>query len=899
MSLKIISFIFVVSLAFGLAPSSEVSAVPFDVNEIIKRVNYHRQYNKSNTGFPNVEYGEFLVDTGIVYYASAPEQQRSSSIAFDGINYLIVWEDRRFSFFDIFGARVNQSGKILDPAGIAISTAADWQDYPSVAFGGTNYLVVWGDRRNDNSDIYGARINQYGVVLDPDGIAISTAEGIQGRPAVAFDGTNYLVVWEDLRSGSDYDIYCARVTQNGAVLDTSGITVSKAAYDQAYPFVAFDGSNYLIVWEDERSYPPIYFDIYGSRVSQSGVVLDTNGIAISKNPHNQQRPSVAFDGTNFLVVWEDTRNNNSFDIYGSRVNQAGIVIDSAGIPISTASDWEIEPSVAFDGTNYLVVWEDIFDGIFGSRINQSGVILDTNGIAILTSETSAHPSVAFDGTNYLVAWDDWSNDFCCDIGGGRVTQTGRVLDTTGILISTAAHPQYYPSAAFDSRNFFFVWQDRRNDGAFDIYGIRVNESGNVLEPYSFPISTAQNAQRFPSVAFDGSNYLIVWEDYRNDRDTSEIWGARVTQDGIILDTNGFFISTAGGDSWYPIPPSVVFGETAFLVVWEDHRIDLSGAIYGARVNREGVVLDPNGICISALADIQECPTVAYDGINYFVVWEDGRNGYPDIYGARVTQTGIVLDQNGILISGAVSYQRNPSVAFDGTNYLVVWADSRNNIYGEIYGARVNQAGGVLDPNGILISGTVDAQEYPSVAFDGVNYLVVWQNRRSGYDDIYDIYGTKINPSGVVINSFPVSIQDGNQYSPKIVRGSGNQALITYSGYTGGYQGCTYNSYRIWSKFYPFVGMEEENSKVNMQSAKLLEIYPNPAKSVIRVRVPSSEKEATAIKIFDVSGKLIKEIATSASQSRNDREVKISLKGINPGIYFLRLGKETKKFLVVK
>lgn len=87
-----------------------------------------------------------------------------------------------------------------------------------------------------------------------------------------------------------------------------------------------------------------------------------------------------------------------------------------------------------------------------------------------------------------------------------------------------------------------------------------------------------------------------------------------------------------------------------------------------------------------------------------------------------------------------------------------------------------------------------------------------------------------------------------------------------------------------------------------------EIFPNPAKSVMRVRIPLSVK---AIKIFDVSGKLIKEIASTsefASQSigtrfalRNDngREIKISLKGISPGIYFLRLGKETKKFLVVK
>jgi hypothetical protein len=50
-----------------------------------------------------------------------------------------------------------------------------------------------------------------------------------------------------------------------------------------------------------------------------------------------------------------------------------------------------------------------------------------------------------------------------------------------------------------------------------------------------------------------------------------------------------------------------------------------------------------------------------------------------------------------------------------------------------------------------------------------------------------------------------------------------------------------------------------------------------------------------IKIFDVSGKMIREFVPPSGKS----EIKISLKGINPGVYFLQIGKETKKFLVAK
>jgi len=75
-----------------------------------------------------------------------------------------------------------------------------------------------------------------------------------------------------------------------------------------------------------------------------------------------------------------------------------------------------------------------------------------------------------------------------------------------------------------------------------------------------------------------------------------------------------------------------------------------------------------------------------------------------------------------------------------------------------------------------------------------------------------------------------------------------------------------------------------------------EIYPNPANSFFVIRSPLPVKE---IEIFDISGKLLKEVALPAVPSCNEAGIKISLKGINPGTYFIKVGTEVKKFLVVE
>jgi hypothetical protein len=253
---------------------------------------------------------------------------RSPDLGFDGRNYLVVWaESERLSPVpQIVGVRVAPDGTALD-ARIPIATGLS----PAIAFDGTNYLVVaWEYVYPMTSRLVATRVTPSGTVLDTTPIVLAAPVGYEPFPAVAFNGTNYLVVWVRPEGEGQITIRGARVTKEGAVLDQGGFEIARLAQWSAEPTVSSDGDNYLVAWADLRFG---CCSVYGTRVGAAGNVLDPAGIAIATHGRQQERPASAFGGTNYLVAWEDNRAATT-DIYGARVTRSGRVLDPRGILLS-------------------------------------------------------------------------------------------------------------------------------------------------------------------------------------------------------------------------------------------------------------------------------------------------------------------------------------------------------------------------------------------------------------------------------------------------------------------------------------------------------------------------------------------------------------------------------------
>jgi hypothetical protein len=704
--------------------------------------------------------------------SNADASQSVPSVAFDGTNFLVVWEDTRGpSGRDIFGARVRPDGTVLDATGIPISMAPNDQGAPAVAWGGTSFLVVWHDFRNDDgtakSSIVGARVSSSGTVLDSAGIPISSTDSLL-NPSVAWNGTNFLVAWEAF-VGGNFDIRAARVDTNGTVLDAAA-NVSTASNGQFAPQVASNGASFFVVWQDQRSGSSS--DIYGARVSGAGTVVDPAGIPVSTATGNQLEPALAWNGTHYFVAWSDLR-ASKLEIYGARVDATGSVADGNGILISTTAIAQSEPSISAVGTTFFVVWQahksSNTTDVFASRVSAAGVVLDPNRIAIATGPSSHNsPAVATAAANVLVAWQD--DRAGTDTYAARVAGTN-VLDPDGFLVSKAAAAQTDPDLAFDGTQFFAVWTEWRN-GTYDIYGARLSADGEPLDGTGIPIATGSANQARPAVAWGGGRFFVVW------LQGGALRGARVSTAGAVLDASNVLlpVATRAADA------DVAWDGTNFLVVWEDvaqTRPTYQSDIRGARVtSNTGTVVDSVGIAISTATGAQTNPAVASNGTSSFVTWADFRSGTSlDVFGARVNG-GTVVDPNGIAVSTATRAQAEPDVASDGSGFQVVWTDYRNGDVADVYGARVSSTGAVVDTTGKPISTNSGNQGDPSIAFNR-EFFVAWRDERN--DPTGDIYGARVVNGDVQdASTFVVAAGGTGEGGAAVSPGDGDGFGVTYS-----------------------------------------------------------------------------------------------------------------------
>jgi hypothetical protein len=357
-----------------------------------------------------------------------------------------------------------------------------------------------------------------------------------------------------------------------------------------------------------------------------------------------------------------------------------------------------------------------------------------------------------------------------------------------------------------------------------------------------------------------------------------------------LQPSGIPICAAPGDQ---LAPAAGFDGANFIVVWQDERSG-NPDIYAARVNPSGVVVDTMSIPIATTSCIEGEPAIATGAVNSMLAWHRGHSHDYDIYATRIDQAGRILDPGGIPISTAQSEQINPRLTYGLSSYLVVWQDLRY-VYYDVFATRLTDDGVVLDRDGIMVTHALHHQNHPDVAFRSL-FAVVWQDKRSQVET--DVWAARLRETGEIVDSTIVSSQISNQITPVITSVSPSGLLCLYSGWTDSLRNRPAHTMRIWGKRIYIVGVAESAGDAVAAGAPLT-IFPNPFRRQAKIELgPEHRAKSIELKIYDISGRVVRRFNHSTIEpfdcvvwdGKDD-----SGRRLPTGVYFATLTSGTKRW----
>jgi hypothetical protein len=362
-------------------------------------------------------------------------------------------------------------------SGFPIANTAYAEYSADVAFDGTNFLVSVQESHLPDPSITGAKL------VSPAGVVLATVWAPTGdAPNISFDGTNYLLVWADHSSGGTVRVHGLLVSKAGSAVG-SPFFVSQSTTVSEVTGVAFDGTNYLVVWTDMRRVvdppEPGDKDIYGRLVSTAGAPVASD---FKISGVSGVSASVAFAAPNYLVAWtEDVAN---LEVHARLVTPAGVLQGEFTVNGSAyATDNLVK--VATDGTNFLVVWSDEVSTdnweLFGQLVSPSATLVGSVITIAAIPGPQLAPYIAFDGVNFLVTWSDFRNDvngnFACDVGEGLCIEIGgQFVSASGALVggnfpvTADAGAQAQSPTVYGAGRYFVVWTHEFQTPSADVFG---------------------------------------------------------------------------------------------------------------------------------------------------------------------------------------------------------------------------------------------------------------------------------------------------------------------------------------------------------------------------------------------------------------------------------------------
>ncbi|MCB8977236.1 MAG: PKD domain-containing protein [Ardenticatenaceae bacterium] len=760
----------------------------------------------SGTAFAAVTPTQFVPgDTAV---SLAMGNQEAPAVSHGNGVTLVAWSDHRSTptnagyleyetAGDIYGMLLDASGNPLSSQPFAIAQGKANQSTPRISWNGTNWLVLFqtnvlgGTGFYYESGLAAVRVSPTGEVLDPEPILLYNTSG--SGWTIASDGTDWIIVHQD------GDIIAVRITADGQLQQPGTILVPQTYYMRFNLQLACTSGTCLLTFNEQDNTGAIRFDS-NFNVLGGGLFTLLNTAYVG---------SLAASDSGFYAIWVKQMPDFSTALFGSRIDLNGNLLDGAGDMISVSTFQGVSPGIlGWDGTNWRTTWS-VALAAYAARISVAGQVLDPGGV-LLSGITLGATAVTNNGSLQMVRSEFNDNNY--DVFTTNISPA--FVPGTPVPLSVGAPAQLFVDTAVGSNGYMMAY---RSDTASEVRVLAQPLSANgtplTAEPIQLDSGSPLNGPGSPSVAWNGSNYVITWGS------ANIIYAQRLQQNGTLIDANPIAVMPGFGPTDVSAIGSTYLiagrrtGTTVQVINVYAARLDgTSGTVldttpklvgfnyarsislttmgnrwflaYQRNVTHDDSLAETNGVFIEADG------TVGTEFMVYGFYSSAGGNGIFQVAtaasdtaalvvqsaeitsGVETDLVGIIVNSNGttqpsVNLTPWQGNQYRPHLVWDGSQFVLAYNEQRNRFApltldqldarSDLYGMRISENGAVIDPQGFIFSNSPLSEAYPTVtAVNGVSLFAgsILQNSQSAYRIGYQQFGT----GG---NQWPVAVAGAN------------------------------------------------------------------------------------------------------------------------------------------
>jgi|GEM_PF-2993188 len=679
--------------------------------------------------------------SSIVYDAPAGEQ-RPGAVTSDGHDFLSVWTDITAPRAGVYATRIPANGAVTVTSARQLR-AGSAKDV-GVCYANGGYIAVWSDVLTFS--VYSARLNSDGSpIAGPRQIITGEAiDDLVTSPATAYPRGLAC-------SNNGAVLVFKKNTPMVVTLDSNGVLASTPKKlpigDDDVVSAASNGTSYFIA---TRSFDPSNVGII--RVSATGDVTDAApapvfagvtatqiglnfaggrlGIAAVSSTTLRRAfidpatltvtklPDVASGGQDVNVITF----GNTLEAYVMNYNSSKI--DVSRVPLRDNETTAPTPtnalhsetigssvSVASNGSNGLAVWKDFrrsttaVDGdVFGAFLD-TGLGPGTQFPVVVTARSQGPSAIASSSTESFVVWNERVGDAGkASLLGVRFDPKGVLLDTTPKVIASAVVATTPPTIAFDGTNYVVAWEEsgQTQAGAVTSVAAQAYTKGGAAIGSQFRVEGPHS----PAIGSNGSSALLVFT-FPDGRGLTAVLMSN-TNNQIALNTFGYatVVGAAGSDYLVAYTEGA---ETCQIICFPDKR-DISGV----RVSGNGTLLDATPIAIANGPKDQTFPHIASNGSDWLLVYNFQTDGLWSVGAKRLTHAGVLVDatasQDGVVIADDVGL--STAIARDDASYVVAYDAGNGADTTVLRLARTDDKGNVTERSGALGFGTRSVPTMP-------------------------------------------------------------------------------------------------------------------------------------------------------------------------------------------